>query len=96
MSELPTLLVFMSVGMLGMLGHFAKKRLRGEIQGSLFRYLFCDRPSATLLALLSFIAAGAALAGAGALNDLSVTSLVGLAFTTGYTVDSALNRGAPT
>lgn len=87
--------VFAIVGIGGMIGHYVKKWIRGEIHGNLIAYIFCDHPRQTALAVATFLGTAASLALTGQLDTLTVGNLIVTAITTGYTVDSAVNKGAP-
>lgn len=85
--------MFFLAGTLGMVAHFYKKRLAGEIAEGLFLYAVCDYPARSAIALISFIAAEAAAFAAGGLESSPLPTLLGLGFTAGYTIDSAANKG---
>lgn len=86
-------ILFLVCGAVGATCHYLKKWLRDEIKGSLTRYLFKSHPKETVMSLLTFLGAACTLHLGGQLADLSAQALIMLAFTTGYTVDSAVNKG---
>lgn len=87
---------FFGVGVAGMLAHYLKKWLRGEIVGDLGDYLFRDHKSATVLAVLSLFGTSASLWLSGQFAGMQPGPFLLLAFATGWACDSALNKGAST
>lgn len=88
--------LFFIAGVAGMVAHFYKKRLAGEVAEGLLLYVFCDYPKRSAIAFITFIAAEAAAFAAGGLEASPMSTLLGLGFTAGYTLDSACNKGFPT
>lgn len=88
----PAVAVFFGVGLLGMFAHFLKKWTRGEIAGGPIDYLV-SHPKHTVASILTFMGATAGLMASGQLDNLNLPVLVGLAFTTGWTIDSGINKG---
>ena len=84
--------LFVVVGLIGFFSHYLKKWLREEITGSLWKYLFRDKPKATGLAIFTFVGTAFAMFIGGQIPAETNTLLM-LAFTTGYMVDSAMNSG---
>lgn len=88
--------VYLVVGVIGMLAHWARLYLTGEYSQSFWYYLFGDQPKKTLLTLGTFVSSGFTYLFTGAVATASWPALMGLAFTTGYSLDSMLNRGTKT
>jgi hypothetical protein len=84
--------VFYACGIGGMLAHYTKKWGRGEYDGSIVNYLFHDQPKASLAAVMTYIGAATAIAATGTLHGMDVQTIAALGFTTGFTVDSAVNK----
>lgn len=84
--------VFILVGFIGIFVHYAKKRLGNEIEGSFGKYLIGDHPSSTITAMFTFIGTALTYVFSGTIESASWSAIIGLAFTTGYAVDSALNK----
>ena len=93
-ADLQSVGVFLATGFVGMFAHYAKKWLRREINGSPIDYLFRDHPRETALAAMAFVGAAGGIYLAGQMHGLAFSQLVLLGFTTGYTCDSGLNKGA--
>ncbi|RCS59708.1 hypothetical protein [Parvibium lacunae] len=87
------LIIFTVAGMVGMLAHFYKKKMRGEIAGNLADYLVRDHADATLLMLLTFAGTAATMWLTGQLV-MSDGALIALAFNSGWAIDSGVNKGA--
>lgn len=77
----------------GALGHYLKKWARGEIIGNLLQYLAVDYPKSTVAMLMTLAGAVAAILASGVLHGMDAWTIAGLGFTTGYTIDSAVNKG---
>lgn len=88
---------FMLGGLVGLLANFASLKGKGLITGSLYRFLFVDRPGRTLASLLSLLAACAAAVAVGGLEEMKLTTVVAAGFTSGWAIDAgitpALSRG---
>lgn len=78
----------------GMASHYLKKWLTGQIEGSLFNYLFRDNPRRTGLAVFTLIGVVGAAIAAGQFDGVSLQQLFMPAWLLGYTVDSVANKGA--
>lgn len=87
------LLVFLGMGFLGIYSHYFKKEFVGELSGGFYNYLVGDHPRQTLITLTSFLGSAIAYVFSGSMEGAEWSALVGLAFTTGYSLDSALNKG---
>lgn len=83
-------LLFSFVGFVGMVVHWIKRCLREESKSSLIEYLLVHR-SYTLMSIMTYLGAMGALVATGIVDFTSSQSL-GLAFTTGYMIDSAVNK----
>lgn len=84
-------LVFFFLGVAGMVGHWAKRWVRLETDKTLWSYLFRDSPRYTLYAFLTYVGAVLSMVIFGDIDFASKEAL-GLAFTTGYSIDSAINK----
>lgn len=84
-------LTFYLVGIAGMLAHWMKRYLR-QGGSNLLSYLFKKHPRYTLYALLTYTGAAFGLVVLGTATDLTSMQSLALAFTAGYTVDSAINK----
>lgn len=84
-------LVFVLVGIAGMVIHWAKKWVRAQTKCSLFVYLFVKNRQYTALAFLTYTAAIATILMVGVVDYKSHQSLA-MAFMAGYMIDSALNK----
>jgi hypothetical protein len=93
MAAAVSFLLFCGIGLVGMASHYLKKWLTDEIHGSLFSYLFVQRPKTTGLAIFTMLGTGAGYYLAGSLNTADLPTLIGMAFTAGYASDSVANRG---
>lgn len=85
--------LFILISMIGMLGHAIKKFLAGHLRGSVLDYLIFNNPKRTALAVLSTLAATIGVI-IGDQMPTQVGAYIMLAFTTGYTADSAVNKDA--
>jgi hypothetical protein len=86
--------VVIGCSLAGMLSHYVKKWLRKEIDGSLVDYLFRDDPRRTTLAILTCIGAGLTGVLQGVFAGMTLSQVILLAFSGGYTIDSSVNKGA--
>ncbi|HZR37260.1 MAG TPA: hypothetical protein VFA75_17960 [Nevskia sp.] len=87
------ILIFTAVAIAGMLAHYVKSWAKGEISGNLVDYLFRDNPRATVLSLGGVLTAVATTAATGTLDGMSLQQLLLSGFTTGFAIDSTLNKG---
>ena len=83
--------IFIFISLLGLLGHAFKKYLSGQLSGSIVDYLFLNNPKRTVLAMLTTIASAVGLI-VGEQIPVQAGAFIMLAFTTGFSVDSTLNR----
>jgi hypothetical protein len=85
-------LIFSTATVFGMIGHYAKKKVRSETQVTLYQWFGSINVFGTLASLTT-----AAIAIFGALSnnvvtaDMSIATLVYIGLTTGYTIDSTTN-----
>ena len=80
-----------SGGALGMLLHAFKKWLRWDGAANFRRYL-CQKPKATMLALFTYVMGYLAIISAGDVPPATDPQTVALAITSGFTMDSGLNK----
>ncbi len=85
-------LVFYLAGIIGMLAHYTKKWARGQYAGNLWAYLFADHPRASLAAVITYTATAAGVLTTASLAGMTLAQVAALGFTTGYAIDSAVNR----
>jgi hypothetical protein len=85
------LTMFVIAGFVGMVVHWAKKWMREQTKSNLYCYLMCDNPKYTAMAILTYLAAIAAILAVG-LTDYSSTQSLAMAFMAGYMIDSAINK----
>lgn len=88
------LLVYLVIGVIGMFIHYLKKYLNGDILGNFWEYMLRDNIKHTIASVGGFIISGVGYVYSGVVEGMSWPALIGLAFTTGYSFDSAVNRGA--
>lgn len=82
--------IFLLIAFAGMFGHAIKKYLTGQLNGSIFSYIFENNPKRTFLAVLTTIGAVAGII-LGEQVPTQVGAYIMLAFTTGFTTDSTVN-----
>lgn len=89
----PTLndLTFILIGLLGMLAHYLKRYNAGEINDTLMEYFIRNNWAATLTAVIAYLMSMLATL-ATMPKEVSFYALIYMAFTAGYTSDSAFNR----
>jgi hypothetical protein len=86
-------LIFTGIAIVGMFAHYGKSWAKGEISGNLVDYLFRDNPRATVLSIGGVLAAVATTYATGTLTGLTLQQLLMSGFTTGFAIDSTLNKG---
>lgn len=84
---------FLLAGTLGMAAHYFKKRMRGEVLNGFTDYFIRDYPGRSMGAAFAFALAAAGLLATGAIDAMSAWAAAGCGFTTGWTCNSALNKG---
>lgn len=94
MSDINQLLIYALAGLIGAVSHYVIKWGHGEIEGSLFAYVFRDHVRESVLAVMAF--AGTALTAylMDQLQGVPVKQLLLIGFGAGYVIDSGLNKGA--
>lgn len=97
--EAQVLYGFFIFGLLGMVVHYGRQYLAGEIVGSPMKYLFSDYPRRTILAFCGVIAGGlGAIVSNVFVNDqgqfVGWMNVLWVALTHGYACDSLGNRGS--
>lgn len=88
-------LVFYVCGLAGMVAHYTKKWARGEYRGNLWAYLVADNPRATLAAVITYAGTAAGVVATGTLHGMDLATVAALGFTTGFALDSAINKATP-
>lgn len=93
MDELTTkVLILIAAALLGTFSHWVKKRLRDGMPGSPVDYLRAN-PWHTLGMFSTTLSACAALGATGVVASSSLWMCAALGYTTGWTADSAINKG---
>ena len=87
----PELYLFYLAGIAGMLTHWSKLWIRNETDAGLWEYLFVAHPRYTLYAFLTYTGAVATMVFGGDI-DFTTREAFLLAVSTGYSVDSAVNK----
>ena len=84
--------LFLLIGLIGMAAHAIKKYFAKELSGSVVDYLFLKNKRRSIYAALTTIGAliGAILSGQVPMDQ--VGAFIMLAFTTGFTADSTVNK----
>ncbi len=90
--QLEQLIVYIIVGILGIVAHYIKQYLTENVKGSIYKYMVKDSPKRSLAMILTFIGSAIGYVLSGATDGMTWASLIGLAFTTGYSLDSSINR----
>lgn len=86
--------VFMAAGMIGIIAHFIKKKyIDKEITSGLWTYLLVEYPDRTLITFSSLLIACLTYLATGVVASTTWPALIGMAFTTGFSLNSSLNKG---
>ena len=93
--EFQELWVYLIAGSIGIFGHYLKKLLSKEVEGNFYQYLVGDHLANTITALSTFVVSAFTYVFTGAVNSASWPVLIGLALTTGYAIDSTINKSTP-
>ena len=93
-ARLEEFLVFILIGFVGIFCHYMRKVLSDEIKGTFYDYMVGDHKANTITAVTTFLSTAITYVFSGSVTNLSWQTLIGLAFTTGYTLDSIFNKGA--
>ena len=86
--------VYLIVGFIGIFFHYFKQWMTNSINGNFWTYLIGDCPRHTAAMIMTFVGSGIAYVYSGALDSSSWLAILGVAFSTGYSVDSAVNKGS--
>ena len=86
------LIVYNLAAFLGLYIHYWKKILSKEIEGSFNRYMFKDHPLYTFNAVIAIIVSSCTYIFSGSTASITWEALLGLAITTGYSIDSIVNK----
>lgn len=89
----PTMM-FVAASVLGMMLHYVKKWARGETISSFTGYMFKDYIGYSITAMVALAGADAAILMSGTIPTMGVGLASVMGVMTGYTVDSAANKGA--
>lgn len=87
------LLIYVAFGLIGALVHYYLKVIGGDIKNNLKLYLWGSHRSRTVTAFSTFLGSAFTYIFSGAVVGITWPALIGLAFTTGYALDSAINKG---
>jgi hypothetical protein len=88
-----TEVAFIIAGFCGMALHYVKKKSRHELRSGMFEYFFIDHPGGTISAAFAYVAAATAVLMTGQVESMSTITAVMCGLTTGWTCNSALNKG---
>ena len=91
--ETQQLIIYLIIGFIGIFLHYLKLWVTQNVEGSFYKYLIGDHPRQTLVTMLSFVGSSIGYIYSGAMVGSGWPALIGLAFTTGYSLDSAFNKG---
>lgn len=83
--------LFMTIAILGMVGHGVKKFFSGQLSGSLTDYIFRNNTKRTVFAVLTTVGAVIGIV-IGEQVPTQAGAFIMLAFTTGFTADSTVNK----
>jgi hypothetical protein len=108
--NLISLAIFTATALMGAIGHWYKKKRRGEIQGKLIDYMIAESPRNTGMMVMAVLVSSITAASTGALDGLDIGAVMAYlkvgdlpmpalhvlmsAFTLGWMADSGLNKGA--
>lgn len=86
--------VFMVAGLIGIVSHFVKKKyIDKEITSSFWSYMLVEYPDRTLITFCSLLAACLTYLATGVVASTTWPALIGMAFTTGFSLNSSFNKG---
>jgi hypothetical protein len=85
--------VYCGCGIAGILGHYGKKWVTGDIKGNLYVYLVKHHPKRSMLMVGAFLSTAAGYIFSGALADMSWGVIMSSSLTAGYAADSLCNKG---
>ena len=84
---------FLIAGIVGMLAHYIKKLAAGDVTGSLADYFLRDYPGRSAGAIFGYSMAAATVLATGVIGSMDMWVAIGSGVTTGWTCDSAFNKG---
>jgi hypothetical protein len=84
---------FLIAGIVGMVAHYIKKLATGDVTGSLADYFLRDYPGRSAGAIFGYGMAAATVLATGAIGSMDLWVAIGSGVTTGWTCDSAFNKG---
>lgn len=85
-------LLFVIGGLFGMLTHYLKKYVAGEVTVSPIEYFGKNNWAASVLTIIAFFIAMFGALASGVPKEMNFYLLIYMSFVTGYTVDSGFNR----
>lgn len=91
--ELIKIGVFWLAGTVGTVAHFYKRKLKNQTELGLISFFLCRNFRATLVTGLTLLAALLAGMATGIVSSATFSTLIGLGFTTGFTLNSTFNKG---
>lgn len=89
--RLEQFLVYLSISYLGVICNWYQSKMYGIIKSTLLEYWFKHYPRGSILTFVSIMSAGITLVLSGNLDTMSWPSLLALAFSSGYALDSAID-----
>jgi hypothetical protein len=94
-SEINLWSIAFAAGFAGMLGHYIKKFVRKEIEGSLLDYFVTDHWRNSVAAISTLATALGAVLYAHGFDGMTVSQVIWAAAATGFGADSAMNKATP-
>lgn len=92
-SQIDNEMVFVIAGFCGMGLHYVKKKGRREVRSGMLEYFLIESPGRTASAVIAFTTAATAVLMTGQVETMSTITAVMCGLTTGWTCNSALNKG---
>lgn len=84
--------ILVGAAVVGTFVHWLKKRMEGSVVGNPLDYLV-HNPATTISMVMGAVGACSALIMSGQLSGLHWSAVAWLGLTTGYAIDSSVNRG---
>lgn len=84
---------FLVAGIVGIVAHYFKKLANKDVTGSLADYFLRDYPGRSAAAICGYGMAAATALASGVVGPMELWTAIGAGFTTGWTSDSAFNKG---
>lgn len=84
--------VYVVFALIGMLFHYYKMKLNKEFNGTLYNYLIKEHPASTFNAVVAVLASGFTYVYSGTVDTITWNALIGLSLSTGYSIDSIVNK----